>query len=199
MSDVRWKAQLDRVLRNGEKNLDLRGEALGDLGVGKLVGKLVKKKNENNVGELLLDFCEIGDAGAESLAALLRSNPPALYDVRLNNNKITQQGIRALAESLKQNRTLKSIDLFLNPGFDVPGLGLEPLHDDGDLDPSMLVQSLIAAIGVNTTLEGVSVAVYSDDPLQVTIDAALQDTEGRQRGRQEYGGGPMTKAARNGD
>ena len=58
------------------------------------------KHNENILEELNLSSCNIGDAGAESLALALAYNPNCLSKLDLSNNAITDVGARAIGRAL---------------------------------------------------------------------------------------------------
>jgi Leucine Rich repeat len=185
-----WRAQLERVVTPGEtpdsKELNLASKYFGDSGCMEVVEKL--QGAETPVRTLWLDFCEIGEAGAAALGNLLRKDREggtALETLGLANNDIGAEGVIALADALRQNTTLKTLFLHYNPGVFDP---------DGSADTSAGVDALVAAIGVNTTLERVSVSRYEDGYMQQEkVDAALADIEGR---RVASAAGPKTKPAR---
>jgi hypothetical protein len=71
-----------------------------------------------------------------------------------------------------------------NPGVDATAKG------GSEADAALGIESLISAIGGNTTLEKVRVNVDFTNVPQFQVMNALEDTEGRRRGRT----GPLTKA-----
>jgi Leucine Rich repeat len=182
-----WRARVDRVLGEGEELLDLRGDFLGDDGAQEVAQRL--QGSPNLVKELWLFNNNIGDAGAGAVAELLRSDPPALEKVSLNFNKISPGGIAALADALRENTALKELLLYGNAGV-----------VRTDAEASAGIAALVAAIGVNVTLEKVDVSpLQGPKPHQATIDAALADTGGRCAGRERFLAGPTTKSARKND
>jgi hypothetical protein len=200
-----WRAEVDRVLREGKEDLDLDGCSLGDAEAAEVAEKL--RANPNNVKQLHLYRSKIGDAGATALAALLRqdngdgssdaesasetgdsgSGGAALEWLNLQLNAIGRKGIADLSDALRHNTTLKCLWLIDNPGVDA--------EKSSEAEAAAGIDSLLSAIAVNTTLELVSVGLPTD-PHQKTIKAAMADTEGRKRGRERFLSGPMTKAAR---
>jgi Leucine Rich repeat len=200
-----WRAEVDRVLREGKEDLDLDGCSLGDAGAAEVAEKL--RANRNNVKKLELDGNEIGDAGATALAALLRedtgegssdgesasetgdsgSRGAALEYLYLQSNVIGRDGLADLSDAVRHNSTLQWLLLTGNPGVDA--------KRGSEAEEAAGIDSLLSAIAVNTTLRTVSVGL-SSNPHQKTIEAALADTEGRKRGRELFRSGPMTKAAR---
>jgi Leucine Rich repeat len=134
----------------------------------------------------------IGDGGARSVAELLRSNPPALEEVYLAYNNIGRDGIAMLAEALRHNSCVRVLYVSVNKGVNPNRLGGSAAEAAAGID------SLIAAIGNNTTLERVVVDAADSLP-QTTINAALADTVGRRVGRERFLTGPLTKAVRKND
>jgi Leucine Rich repeat len=201
-----WHAEVDRVLREGEDELNLSQCSLGDAEAAEVAEKL--RANRNSVNDLNLAFNnKIGDAGATALAALLRqdngggssdaesasetgdsgSGGAALEYLQLQFNAVGRKGIANLSDALRHNTTLLELYLFGNPGVDA--------RKSSEAEAAAGIDSLLSAIAVNTTLVLVHVD-YDGNPHKKTIDAALADTEGRKRGRELFLSGPMTKAAR---
>jgi Leucine Rich repeat len=172
-----WRVELDRVMREGEEELDLTRMALGDAEVSQIAETL--RGGNAPVCELRLGFNAFGDSGALALAGLLRENNPSLKLLDLRYNDIDYAGMGALADALKHNSSVGKLHLQGNPN---QGLGR-----------SVGVDLLVGAINVNTTLEAVNV---SGVPQVEAVGAALRDMEGRIRGRERFLSGPLTKAAR---
>jgi Leucine Rich repeat len=168
-------------------SLRLNSRFLGDAGAAEVAEKLRGTSNASKL--LILNDNKIGDEGARAVAELLRSNPPALEVVGLNHNFIGRDGIAALAAALRENTTLQVLHVGRNKGVDP-----DPQWGGTEAEAAAGIDSLVAAIGVNTTLE----RSWVDNSAQKTIDAALADTEGRRAGRERFLTGPLTKAARKG-
>jgi Ran GTPase-activating protein (RanGAP) involved in mRNA processing and transport len=181
-----WRAVVDRVLREGEEQLDLSSLFLGAEEAAEVAEKL--RGSSNSVRKLALHRNQLGDGGARAVAELLRSNPPALVEVNLSDNNIGVDGISALADALRDNTAVRDFLVAFNKGVDGRASGSK-------VEAAAGIDSLVAAIGVNTTLEEVCVANVVDPP-QGAIDDALEDTEGRRSGRERFLTGPVTKAAR---
>jgi Leucine Rich repeat len=203
MTAPAWRAELDRVLSEGENQLNFYGETLGDTGAAELAGVL--QNGGKTVKRIYFGNCGIGDAGAAAIAELLRDNNGGqekgeditggidLEVLNLQDNTIGRAGVEALATALKQNTTLQYLWLRGN-------LGVDPSKEGGsELEAMAAVTSLVAAIGVNTTLEKVSVSLTNMSELQQSIERALADNAGRRRGRERFLSGPMVKAARTND
>jgi Leucine Rich repeat len=187
-----WRAELERVVAEGETMLILKGMSLGDAEVVKIVEML----HDTTVSTLDLGTNKIGDAGACAVAELLHRNEndadsaTTLEVLRLARNDIGVPGIGALADALKENTTLRDLHLFRNPGVDssVDGTAWE--------DTEAGISLLIAAIGVNTTLEKVRVVFPQTSRRQKPVRLALENFEKRRRGREQFTGGSLTKSAR---
>jgi len=71
------------------------------------------KQPDCSLQALSLDFCQIGDEGASSLAEVLNINT-SLKSLRLLGNRISEPGAASLALALKTNTTLTTLDLGQN-------------------------------------------------------------------------------------
>jgi Leucine Rich repeat len=190
--DWDWRVAVDRVLREGGKELYLMNASLGDEEATGVTEKL--RVSSNAVKKLYLGWNKIGDGGARSVAELLRSNPPALKVVTLFENNIGRDGIAPLAAALCHNTTVRRLNLDCNKGVDP-----DPKWGGSEAEAAAGIDALVAAIGVNTTLEKVWVDSSGASRHQKTINAALADTEGRRAGREHFLSTPTTKAARKRD
>jgi Leucine Rich repeat len=193
-----WRDELDRVVRSGGGEeegeegaiLDLQKRHLGDAEITQVAERL-SQGDAQHVKFLNVHGNCFGDAGAASIAELLREasgKKAALECVNLTSNCIGPEGILALAGALRENSTLTQLSLWRNPGVDARG-GLS-----NGADAAAGVDSLVAAIGVNTTLQIVDVGRFS--PHNKTVLAALADTDGRHLGRERFRARPLTKAVR---
>jgi Leucine Rich repeat len=181
---VEWRAELDEVVQwGGQEVLDLMNMSIGDTGAVEVAEKL--GGGSNKVRGLYLSNNGISDVGAAAIAELLRGDK-IVEDVTLAWNDIGADGMAALADALRHNTTLRDLKVFGNRGVD-PERGTEAEVAAG-------VESLLAAIAVNTTLERVVVNDFS--PQKKAINKALADREGRRFGREQFLFGPTTKAAR---
>jgi Leucine Rich repeat len=183
-------AEVDRVLREGEEDLNLFDKSLGELEVEGVAEKL--RGTSNAIKKLYFGWNEIGDGGARAIAELLRSNPPALEVVNLGANNIGPDGIAALADALCHNTTVRVLWLEGNRGVDP-----DPQWGGTESEAAAGTDSLVAAIGVNTALGNVFVDSVGSNPVhQETIMAALADKAGRRAGREQFLAElPMTKSA----
>jgi Leucine Rich repeat len=188
-----WRAELERVVREGERELDLRDMPLG--GDGGIVEIAEGLRGSTAVTAVSLVRCAVGDGGAVALAEiLLRGDTTGhegesgggIKELTLSHNSIGLEGVEALADALKKNTTLEHLGLSGNPGLD-PSVKNGSRADAG-------VEALISAIGVNTTLSGLSGAHAMAH--RIAINKALRDSEGRRRGKERFLAGPSTKAAR---
>jgi Leucine Rich repeat len=175
-----WREKVQRALMKGGL-LSLTDEFLGDAEVAE-IAQMLRESAGNEVKYLHVDMNDVGDAGAVAVAELLRGNPP-LETVLLGCNKIGADGIAALADALCENTHVKELILWANRGVDAERPG------SSDEEAAAGVESLVAAIAVNTTLE--RVAVGGKNPHQKAVDAALADSH---RGDQ-YDPGQLTKSA----
>jgi Leucine Rich repeat len=186
------RAEVDRVLREGEEALYLDSISMGTEGAAEVAEML--RGTSNAVKRLYLGGNKIGDGGALAIAEFLRSNPPALETVYLNENNIGCDGIVALADALRENTILQELCLWGNKGADS-----DPRLGGTEAEAAAGIDSLVAAIGVNTTLEEVLVNNSGTSDHPKTIDAALADTEGRCAGRERFLNGPATKSVHKSD
>jgi len=85
---------------------------LGDTGAIDLVAHLNLKKNQD-VTNLCIGSCNIGDEGAIALAKALKDNE-TLLKLEIHCNSIGDEGAEALTEMLKVNTTLKTLNLYGN-------------------------------------------------------------------------------------
>ena len=85
---------------------------LGDTGAIDLVAHLNLKKNQD-VTNLCIGSCNIGDEGAIALAKALKDNE-TLLKLEIHCNSIGDEGAEALSEMLKVNTTLKTLNLYGN-------------------------------------------------------------------------------------
>jgi Leucine Rich repeat len=188
-----WRDQLEHVLREGAAILNLEDMYLGNAEAVEIAARL--RGSKTSVTRLNLDFNEIEDAGASAIAELLRADNGECEDisrlewVELATNSIGRGGVAALADALKYNTSVKRLWIGWNPRVD-PIVG-----DSSDGEAEAGINSLVSAIGVNTTLETVGVAPQ----FQRGVDALLADKEGRRRGRERFLTGSLTKAARKRD
>lgn len=68
-----------------------------------------------------LSHNNISNSGARGIAKLLVSPKSNLKTLKLNNNKITEAGIKPIGKALQQNTNLENIDLRLNYVLDAGG------------------------------------------------------------------------------
>jgi hypothetical protein len=181
-----WRSEVDRVLREGGDTLHLTFKFLGAEGAAEVAEKL--RGNSSAVKQLYLGGNKLGDGGVRSVVELLRSNLPTLEAVGLDKNDIGCDGMAALADALRENTTVRRLYLGGNKGVDP-----DPQFGGTVAEAAAGVASLVAAIGVNTTLEVVWVG--NNNIHQQAIRVALADTEGRRAGRERLLTGPVTKAA----
>jgi Leucine Rich repeat len=185
-----WRAELERVLHDGSDTLTLFGKSLGDAGAAEVADRL---RGNASVTGLFVPNNTLGNTGAAALADLLQDSSDgggtALERVDLSYNDIGATGVAALADGLRQNTSVAHLVLTGNPGVDST-ISTEEEAAAG-------LEALISAIGVNTTLETVDVGRNNDLP-RTSLTIALNDEEGRRRGR-EREHGPLTKAARTND
>ena len=85
---------------------------LGDTGAIDLVEHLNLKKNQD-VTNLCIGSCNIGDEGAIALAKALKDNE-TLLKLEIHCNLFGDEGAIAFAEMLKVNTTLKTLNLYGN-------------------------------------------------------------------------------------
>ena len=85
---------------------------LGDTGAIDLVAHLNLKKNQD-VTNLCIGSCNIGNEGAIALAKALKDNE-TLLKLEIHCNSIGDEGAEALSEMLKVNTTLKTLNLYGN-------------------------------------------------------------------------------------
>jgi Ran GTPase-activating protein (RanGAP) involved in mRNA processing and transport len=85
---------------------------LGDTGAIDLVAHLNLKKNQD-VTNLCIGSCNIGDEGAIALAKALKDNE-TLLKLEIHCNLFGDEGAIAFAEMLKVNTTLKTLNLYGN-------------------------------------------------------------------------------------
>jgi Leucine Rich repeat len=187
-----WRVEVDRVLCDGNEELYLSNWSLCTEGAAEVAEQL--RGTSNAVQMLDLSNNKFGDGGARSVGELLRSNPRALEEVDLGDNDIGRDGVAALADALRVNTTVRQLYLDRNNGVD-------PQWGGSAADAGAGVDSLVAAIGVNTSLQMVDVtSMMGPNPHQATINAALADTQGRRAGREQFLADlPMTKSARKHD
>jgi Ran GTPase-activating protein (RanGAP) involved in mRNA processing and transport len=113
-----WRVELDRVLREGEQAINLSTNYMGDTGANEVAEKLLRGTEVTHVD---LSDNAITDAGAAALAELLRDDTIALEFLNLNDNNISLNGVRSLAEGLKKNTTLTFLAALRQPrGGPVP-------------------------------------------------------------------------------
>jgi Leucine Rich repeat len=168
--EEKWRVELEDCLRDGSEDLNLAVEDLGDTEVVEIAERLLR--SDNAVRWLSLDSNTMGDRGARAVAELLRSDHCALESVQLAHNNIGPEGIVALGEALRENTTVSRVFLSHNPGVEI----------------AASIDTLVSAIGANTTLRRVSVG--TSNPHQKTVDAVLAAAD-----REQYGAGQLTKAA----
>jgi len=77
------------------------------------VEALFKAVNKYEVKELVLDDNQLGDAGAEAIAAMLRTNRSLTF-LLLRGNKIGDAGAEAIVAMLRTNSSLTELDLRAN-------------------------------------------------------------------------------------
>jgi Leucine Rich repeat len=187
-----WREELENTLRDGLEDLYLFDLSVGAAEMAEVAKRLRERKTA--VKSLHLSKNSIGDAGAHSVAELLRENGggdgsdgrTAVEEVNLQENGIGRDGIEAVANALRHNSTVRRLFLQGNPGVD---------PEQGEAEAAAGTEALVAAIGVNTTLERVVGGSMCESDVDC-FNAALKDTEGRRRGRELFQNGPSTKAAR---
>jgi Leucine Rich repeat len=194
-----WRDELDRALSSGDEQLFLFAKSLGDAEVAEIAQRL-RGSDGNAVRKLFLGFNDFGDHGAAAIAELLCHNgggggggdngeyEVTLEVVSLQNNAIGRDGIEALAGALKHNNSVRELGLEGNPAVNAFA------ENFNNPDVVASIDYLVSAIGVNTTLEIVSLGGFN--PRQEILAAALADVEGRARNRERFLSGPLTKAAR---
>ena len=89
------------------KVLDLSRNELGHKGIGLVAEALAPVKNATkNLLSFDTSYCNIGNEGAKSLAELL-IKLPTLAELRVQGNKISQDGMIPLFKSLSQKTQIK--------------------------------------------------------------------------------------------
>ena len=73
-------------------------------------------KRDNKLQTLSLDYCELGDSGAEIIGEALGQNQ-GLESLDLEGNRIGEAGARSLLEMVKENQSIG--DVTLMPGNDI--------------------------------------------------------------------------------
>jgi hypothetical protein len=189
--DGDWRAEIDRVVREEDDQVFFDNKFMSEREVEEAVQWL--RGGKTRVRRLHLQNNSVfGNAGAAALAELLQDNGgengTAVEEVFLFDNEIGCEGVGALADAIRHNTALRSLLLRTNRGVD-------PVY--GEADAKTGIEALISAIGVNTTLELVSVG--AENRFQELVDAALADVAGRLRGREHFLSMPLTKAARTSD
>eukprot|EP00900_Chrysochromulina_parva_P016438 jgi/Chrpa1/24796/Chrysochromulina_OHIO_Genome00025720-RA len=89
--------------------LDLSSNDLKDEGVS-AVCEAIQSNKETKLASLNMDANGIGPVGAKSVAAMVAVTG-ALTKLSLAWNKLEEEGTKAICEALKQNKTLKELDL----------------------------------------------------------------------------------------
>lgn len=91
----------------------LGGALLGAAGAVTLAPALAALPALQSLG---LSSCRIGDVGAKTLAKVLLQprTPPTLQRVELRHNGIADDGVRAIADALKDGSPLRALDLSWN-------------------------------------------------------------------------------------
>jgi Ran GTPase-activating protein (RanGAP) involved in mRNA processing and transport len=101
------KSTLTTICADGQIELDLSGQNLGNDGIKKLVEEL---KGNMSLKELNLGSNSIGKDGATAIAMVLQENG-ALKKLVLDSNTVGLSGVTAIFDSLKNNSTLEGISL----------------------------------------------------------------------------------------
>jgi Leucine Rich repeat len=176
-----------------KRSLCLANYSLGDTGTAYVVERI---RGSRSVAALSVPNNAIGDAGAAALADLLRGKDGmTLERVQLDQNNIGRDGIEVLADALKQNTTLRELQITDNPGVDPTAAAADASGGGSDAEAAAGgVAALVAAIGVNTALELVAVGLSTSNH-QRALFTALEDTEARRSGRERFLTGSLTKAA----
>jgi Leucine Rich repeat len=186
--EEQWRDILAKTLQESEKSLELNYMSLGDAEAAEIREELVRDRH-HSVRELWLLSNNVGDPGAVALSGLLYESEgfPGLEILDLGYNDIGPTGVGALTDAIRhRGATVREL-----------WLGVSPDVVSGSADSeAQRIASLVAAIGVNTTLKRVFVGGFSNQEHQETVNAALADAEGRRSGRERFLAGPVTKAAR---
>ena len=128
-------SHIAEVLNNTSigSGLWLFGNPIGDRGLQTIFNSL----NQNNTLKVLrVSFCCMTDAGVPSLAEAMNINTTlALEELSISGNPIGDKGLQTVFNSLKQNNTLKVLNVF-HCGMTDAG-----------------VPSMAEAMNINTTLE----------------------------------------------
>ncbi len=118
----------------------------------------------NHLRTLALGGNNINADGCHEIAKLLRGGDSTLQRLKLDDNKIDDDGVEILVDALQSNTTLKHLDLKANNGVTEQGkIKLLKLVND--------VSSIKATLQSNHTLEYVSVEPNSER-FQMLIDNA---------------------------
>jgi hypothetical protein len=93
------------------RTLDLDQTELGDAGVAELFTKLSGHDKEIALRHLYLNATGIGEKGAEAIGRFLSSPHCLLESLYASNNPMGNAGVAALANGLKQNKSMSRISL----------------------------------------------------------------------------------------
>ncbi len=106
------KAIADALLVNGAlTSVELRGNKLGDEGWGAIFAAICGSK-DSKIMSLVASSENISPAGGKLIAEALRmSVTGGLTSIDLSWNQLEEKGTKAICEALKQNKTLKELDL----------------------------------------------------------------------------------------
>ncbi|HEY9758970.1 MAG TPA: hypothetical protein V6C97_27625 [Oculatellaceae cyanobacterium] len=95
------------------KVLDLSDTKLQDADLETLF-KALSRNYSFNISKLKLSNNKISDDGAKAIAGILSLNPYSLTELCLNSNDIGDEGMKAIAQALKNNYALKILNLNYN-------------------------------------------------------------------------------------
>ena len=96
-------------VNGGLTALDLSYNYLMDEGVS-AVCEVIQSNKETKLASLNFGYNAIGPVGANSVVAMV-SVTGALTKLSLAQNKLEEEGTKAICEALKQNTTLKELDI----------------------------------------------------------------------------------------
>jgi hypothetical protein len=91
------------------KYLYLTNNPIYDSGISKLCQAAAHQLEVFHAGE-----CKIGPAGARDIAGVLLDNKSTVVTLVLDNNHLRDQGASSIAEALRENTALKTLDLRYN-------------------------------------------------------------------------------------
>jgi Ran GTPase-activating protein (RanGAP) involved in mRNA processing and transport len=120
--DEQGATVLSRRLSKLEKlrSISLAGNPIGPRGIE----ALIEEGNLHHISVVNLSDCDVGDEGVATLGCYLQLQSASIETLHLDMNGIGDIGLIALADGLKMNPKMKTLDLFCN---DFGELGIKSL------------------------------------------------------------------------